>query len=65
MQCIHTVAEKCTVALSLTARTVDCLSRCARVGQMAEGCWIIDLNINSKSCWACWWMTFGGVREKR
>ncbi len=32
---------------------------------MAEGCWIIDLNINSKSCWACWWMTLGGVREKR
>lgn len=65
MHCMHTVADKCTVALFPSARTVDCLRRLARVGQMAEGCWIIDLNINSKPCWACWWMTLGGVREKR
>ena len=33
--------------------------------QMVKDCCIIDLNINCRACWECWWMAHNRVKEKQ
>lgn len=44
---------------SITRSVAQC------VKQMVKGCCIIDLNINSRPCWECWWMAYDRVKEKQ
>jgi hypothetical protein len=32
---------------------------------MVKGCRIMDLNINCRACWECWWIVYDRVKEKQ